>query len=65
MAKLKSPVVAREVPTSRGLFRWWRSWLSGSFRAGVFHAVGLAVGGDDDGVVQEPVEEADGGGVLG
>jgi hypothetical protein len=36
-----------------------------SVRLGLFHAVGLALGGDDDGVVQEPVEEADGGGVLG
>jgi hypothetical protein len=32
---------------------------------GVFHAVGLAVGDDDGGVVQEPVEDADGGGLLG
>ena len=38
---------------------------AGSSRAGLFHAVGLAFGGDDDGVVEEPVEEADGGGVLG
>jgi len=30
----------------------------------LFHAVGLVFGGDDDGVVEEPVEEADGGGVL-
>jgi len=27
--------------------------------------VGLAVGDDDGGVVEEPVEEADGGGVFG
>ena len=32
---------------------------------GVFHAVGVAVGDDDGGVVQEPVEDADGGGLLG
>ena len=32
---------------------------------GVLHAVGLAVGDDDGGVVQEPVQDADGGGVLG
>lgn len=32
---------------------------------GVFHSVGLAVGDDDGGVVQEAVEDADGGGVLG
>ena len=32
--------------------------------AGLLHAVGLAVGGDDDGVMEEPVEEADGGGVF-
>ena len=36
-----------------------------SFGAGLFHAVGLAFGGDDVGVVEEPVEEADGGGVFG
>lgn len=28
---------------------------------GVFHAVRLAVGDDDGGVVQEPVEDGDGG----
>ena len=33
--------------------------------AGVAHAVGLAVGDDDGGVVQEPVQDADGGGVFG
>jgi len=38
---------------------------AGSSRAGLFHAVGLAFGGDHDGVVEEPVEEADRGGVLG
>ena len=38
---------------------------AGSSRAGLFHAVGLALGGDDDGVVEEPVEKADCGGVLG
>ena len=32
---------------------------------GVFHAVGLAVGDDDGGVVQEPVQDADGGGLFG
>ena len=31
---------------------------------GVLHAVGLAVGDDDGGVVQEAVEDADGGGLL-
>ena len=36
--------------------------LSGS---GFAHAVGLAVGDHDVGVVQQPVEQADGGGVLG
>jgi len=29
------------------------------------HAVGVAVGDDDVGVVEQPVQEADGGGVLG
>ena len=33
--------------------------------SGLAHAVGLAVGDDDVGVVQEPVEHADGGGVFG
>ena len=33
--------------------------------SGVAHAVGLAAGDDDGGVVQEPVQDADGGGVLG
>src|ERR1019366_1767634 len=32
---------------------------------GFAHAVGVAVGDDDVGVVQQPVEQADGGGVLG
>jgi len=31
----------------------------------LFHPVGVAVGDDDVAVVQEPVEHADGGGVLG
>ena len=31
----------------------------------MFHPVGVAVGDDDVAVVQEPVEEADGGGVFG
>jgi hypothetical protein len=44
-------------------------WLVGvqgvsSFGPGFAHAVGVAAG-DDDGVVQEAVQEADGGGVLG
>lgn len=32
---------------------------------GVLHAVGLAVGDDDGGVVQQPVEDADRGRLLG
>jgi hypothetical protein len=32
---------------------------------GVLHAVGLAVGDDDGGVVQQPVQDADRGGLLG
>jgi len=38
---------------------------SPSFVSGLTHAVGLAVGEDDGGVVQEPVEDAGGGGVFG
>jgi hypothetical protein len=37
----------------------------GSSRLGFPHAVALAFGGDDDGVVEEPVEHRRGGGVLG
>jgi len=33
--------------------------------SGVAHAVGLAFGDDDGGVVQESVQDADGGGVFG
>src|SRR6516162_11743420 len=33
--------------------------------SGLFHPVGVAVGDHDVAVVQEPVEQADGGGVLG
>ena len=32
---------------------------------GLPHAVGVAAGDHDAGVVQQPVEQADGGGVLG
>jgi hypothetical protein len=32
---------------------------------GVFHAVGVTVGDDDGGVVQQAVEDADRGGLLG
>ena len=32
---------------------------------GVFHAVGVAVGDDDGGVVQQAVDDADGGGLFG
>jgi hypothetical protein len=52
-----------KVPTLRG--------FSGCARGGsgvvsvVAHAVGLAGGDDDGGVVEQPVEDADGGGVFG
>jgi len=36
-----------------------------SFVSGLAHPVGLTVGEHDGGVVQEPVEDAGGGGVLG
>ena len=39
--------------------------LFSSLLACLAHAVGLAVGDDDVAVVEEPVEEADGGGVFG
>ena len=50
------PLVAVSVGGCRG---------GSSFGAGLFHAERFAGGGDDDGVVEEPVEEADGGGVFG
>ena len=53
----KSPLL-----TAFSVVRWRRV---SSLRAGLFHAVGLALGGDEHGVVQESVKEADGGGVLG
>ena len=46
-------------------------WVSGvdgrllSVLSGVAHAVGLAFGDDDGGVVQESVQDADGGGLFG
>ena len=53
-----------KVPTPRGLISWLLIWcLLGC--SGLFHAVGVAVGDDDVAVVQEPVEQADGGGVFG
>ena len=48
-----------KVPTLCGMFLGWRYLRS------VCHAVGVAVGDDDGGVVQEPVEDAGGGGVFG
>jgi Protein of unknown function (DUF2637) len=57
--------------------RWWpgksphpSGWLGlgqggSSFGSGLAHAVGIAVGDYDIGVMQQPVEQADGGGVLG
>lgn len=39
--------------------------LTSSSLAGLSHAVGLAVGDHGGGVLQEPVEHRDGGGVLG
>src|SRR5664279_2537954 len=50
--------VTGHVPFGGGL-------VGGVGSAGVAHAVGLAGGDDDGGVVQEPVQAADGGGVLG
>src|SRR6478609_3920217 len=55
-----------EVPTpSLGFSGFVGRGVLLSVAAGVAHAVGLAVGDDDGGVVQEPVQDADGGGVFG
>ncbi len=64
MAKLQSSVVATKVLASRGLITC-SCGCSVSSRAGFFHAERFAVGGDDDGVMEESVEEADGRGVFG
>ena len=63
MARLRSPLVARKVPTlAGGLALGGAASLAGS---GFTHPVALAVGGDEVVVVQQPVEQADGGAVLG
>jgi cytochrome P450 len=51
-----------EVPASRVCSAWFS--LSSCSGSGLFHAVGVAVGDDGVAVVQEPVEQADRGGVL-
>src|SRR3954464_12256668 len=51
-----------EVPTPRG---WSVGLACASSGSGLLHPVGVAVGDDDVAVVQEPVEQADGGGVFG
>ena len=52
-----------KVPTPSG---WLVGFQGGSsFGSGLAHAVGVAAGDHDVGVVEQPVEEADGGGVLG
>ncbi len=52
-----------KVPTWFVVMRPFRA--ASSFGLGFAHAVALAFGDDDDGVVQEPVEHGGGGGVLG
>jgi hypothetical protein len=52
-----------KVPAPRGCLAGFA--CSASSCSGLFHPVGVAVGDDDVAVVQEPVEHADGGGVLG
>src|SRR5215213_6824240 len=64
MASSWSPLVARSKSPVFGCFLVVVD-LGSSFRAGLFHAVAVAVGDDDVAVVQEPVEHADCGGVFG
>lgn len=52
-----------EVPAPRGCLGGLQSGSSSC--SGFAHAVGVALGDDDVGVVEEPVEQADRGGVLG
>lgn len=64
MAIWKSPLVAiwKSPPLAGSSVGGWGVT---SFLAGVAHPVGLAVGDHDGGVVQEAVQDADGGGVFG
>src|SRR5215213_4704864 len=64
MASSWSPLVARSKSPVFGCFLVVVD-LGSSFRAGLFHAVAVAIGDDDVAVVQEPVEHADRGGVFG
>ncbi len=63
MAMWKSPLVARKSPHPVAGFQLL--WRLLPVVSGVAHAVGLAFGDDDGGVVQEPVQNADGGGLFG
>jgi hypothetical protein len=55
--------VAGKSPQPSG---WLLRFQGGSsFGSGLAHAVGVAAGDDDAGVVEQPVEQAGGGGVLG
>jgi hypothetical protein len=65
MAKLEVPGFGQvKVPTLCGLIRGSGA-VTSSTLAGLEHAVGLAVGDHGGGVVEEPVEHGDGGGVFG
>jgi hypothetical protein len=59
----KSPLVARRSPHPREGVSASRA--ASCLAAGFAHPVALAVGGDDVVVVQQPVEQADGGAVVG
>ncbi len=58
MARKKSPLLGLLLPGFDGSG-------NSSLGDGLAHAEGLAFGDHDDGVVQEPVEQANDGGVLG
>jgi hypothetical protein len=64
MAMLKSPLVARKSPRSLAGVEVSSGAVT-SLVLGVAHAERFAVGDDDAGVVEEPVKDAGGGGVLG
>src|ERR1700677_3336450 len=64
VAMLKSPLVAGKCPRSLAGIDVSSGAVT-SLVSGVAHSERLTVGDDDTGVMQEPVQDAGGGGVLG
>lgn len=62
--QVEVPAGGREKSPPLGVFSGVCRLDWSSLRAGFFHAERFAFGGDDDGVMEEPVEETDGGALL-